>query len=439
MSPLGDRSVNSNEREEMPDESSKFACAGCGRKHVWKKELAGKRGKCKCGQVMIVPAEPEPEQIEDDLYALADDMESAGRKAAASAPPVIAPSISSAIAPQPALAGAAPPSSAGKVSRSGVPLAYQRAPTAREVERNSSKTLMDMKRDVYVPIALIFAGAALYVGYYAFRYHLGVPGMFAISLGLVIMTILETALLMGFALTVAGPLGVSFGGIGTAFLKLAALAVFCDGATTCVDGIVGRYSGGFGNSALGFGAIGFPVALGIYWFLLIYLFSMHPSDSWFVVGVLVAFYWIVRVVLVLLLLRLLFSIGGASTSSISLPSMGGAAPTSGNPIDQEVDDLNERHRLREGKKFAADTARTIEGQYVNDWYAAGSPNVWFGVELDINQKAEATEMIVELPTDATSRTKCFDIAKKYSAAYSVGYSPLSEKDPSSKYLIVHLP
>src|SRR3977135_2812400 len=38
-------------------ETSHFACPSCGGKKVWKPQLAGKRAKCSCGQVITVPAQ----------------------------------------------------------------------------------------------------------------------------------------------------------------------------------------------------------------------------------------------------------------------------------------------------------------------------------------------------------------------------------------------
>ena len=35
-----------------------FACPSCGKQYPWSAELAGKKGKCKCGNVWRVPAEP---------------------------------------------------------------------------------------------------------------------------------------------------------------------------------------------------------------------------------------------------------------------------------------------------------------------------------------------------------------------------------------------
>ncbi|HWB52618.1 MAG TPA: hypothetical protein VG722_00430, partial [Tepidisphaeraceae bacterium] len=52
-----------------------FACIGCGRSYRWKEELAGRRVKCKCGQLMECPSAPPevPTEEEDGLYAFADE------------------------------------------------------------------------------------------------------------------------------------------------------------------------------------------------------------------------------------------------------------------------------------------------------------------------------------------------------------------------------
>src|SRR5262249_42876298 len=156
-------------------------------------------------------------------------------------------------------------------------------------DRMSSDVLLDKPRDLYVPCALLAVGILLYVGYYAMRLHLTGSGVITMSLALGMVTLFKAALLLGFAIAVADKLGVSFGGVLTAALKLAAIAVFCDGVTTWVDAGVGKLAGRAFQTFVGYGAISFPVALGIYWVLLIYLFSMDAGDSWMVVMLLSVF------------------------------------------------------------------------------------------------------------------------------------------------------
>lgn len=73
---------------------AKFACPACGKRYGWKPEIAGKKAKCKCGEVMSVPASappaapasapasravpppppPPPADQQDDLYGFREDV-----------------------------------------------------------------------------------------------------------------------------------------------------------------------------------------------------------------------------------------------------------------------------------------------------------------------------------------------------------------------------
>jgi len=215
---------------------------------VWKPALAGKKVKCKCGASINVPAT------------------AAAAKPAApvSVPAAALPIEVMAFAPEPVVDAA----TTTATSHSSIPLAYQRGPTALEKEKAlaAAAALVDPVRDLYAPIGILAVGFAIHLGYYIFRYHLGAGAIIPVGIGVVILTAIKAALLVGFAFVMAGPLGVSFGGIWSAVLKLAAIAVFTDGATAWVDFGVAKMSGGFGSgSVFGPGMIGFPIALGLYW------------------------------------------------------------------------------------------------------------------------------------------------------------------------------
>ena len=354
----------------MSESSEKFFCGGCQHATTWKKEFAGRRIKCKrCGHAMTVPAkpgqpEPEPEPQDDDMYALSD-LASDARAAAADLPPTI-------VDPS-AVAAAAVPVAAAKAAKGGIPLVYRQAATPRDAARVAASSHIDPKRDLYVPVALLLIGTVLYIGYYAIHYNLGGLAIISTSIGLTIMTVLEMAVLFGFALVIAGPLGVSFGGIGTALLKLAAIAVFCDGTITWADGIFAKYAGAMaGGDIMSFGVIGFPIAIGVYWTLLTYLFSMDPGDSWMVVVILAVFYRILRMVLLLLLLKFILSFGGIAASAVGIPSMGGGAQVT-NPIIDEINEAKAQNVLHEARKFVSDNGRTAEKPSVEAWYAAARP------------------------------------------------------------------
>lgn len=75
-------------------EGPKFACDGCNRRYSWKPELAARKVRCKCGQVLTVPDDVSAEA--DPLY----EMEQLAAPAATPAGVIACPSCSAAIAPE---------------------------------------------------------------------------------------------------------------------------------------------------------------------------------------------------------------------------------------------------------------------------------------------------------------------------------------------------
>jgi hypothetical protein len=418
--PVQTRSV---EDRAMSEGAAKFSCTGCNRSYTWKTELAGRRVKCKCGQVMTVPhAPPSPQQQEDELYDMAptgDDAQSAFSR--------MRSSTSSAAAPvgQPA-------------APAGVPLAYQQGPTQRERERMSatSSTIMDIKRDVHVPVALLVAGFALCVGYYAVRSGSG-AAIAGAGIGIALMTLIKATLMIGFAFVIAGPLGVSFGGVWTAALKLAAIAVFADGVATWIDAGVAKVSGGAGGIFAG--AMSFPIVLGVYWVLLIYLFSMDSGDSWMVVMLLAVFDMIIRTALILLLLRFFLSFAGAPVAALPVPAFGGgggSAAASSDPMVQHVQDLKDSKSLQEAKEYIAGGRQMALSKPTEAWYGAGCKNVWFEVSRDINGLMTPESLIVELPKDKEKRKKCYEILREYYTDQHIDFDEDEVKDDGDTYLVV---
>jgi hypothetical protein len=419
--------------EAVGSSANKFKCDGCGRSYTWKPELAGRRVKCKCGQVMSVPKE-SPAAAQDDnddaLYALADIEE----KASKNQPVMVVEAPVTPAKPKAKSGGGGGRGGAGVgLKAAGVPLAYQSGPTRFERERGD--VTMDMTRDVYAPLVLLVFGLGIYVTYYAVHYHLTGTGIAFTTLGLGIMTAFKAALLIGFALVAAGPLGVSFGSPLTAVLKLAALAVFADGVTTWVDAGVASMAGGAGGMS---SLISFPIALAIYWTLLIYLFSMDPGDSWMVVVLLAVFDSIVRWVLLLVLLNTVLSWGGVASSA--MPSMGsGSSSKISSQTVGRVNDLKDAKALEEARAFINDGHQALFHEYVEDWYANGCPNVWFVVTRDFNGKRDPYQVCVELPKDKTKRAKCYEIYNRYLDKEKLHPDdPADLKDTGEPYLFVPL-
>ena len=422
--------------------AQKFSCGGCGNELTWKQEFVGRKIKCKsCGHAMAIPAypkgaepepEPEPQDSDDDLYALANDARNA---AANMEPTIVDPAELAQAVPAAAVAAASP-----AASKSGIPLAYRRGPTAADKKRAADASQIDKNRDIKVPIALIAAGIILYVSYYAIHYALGLGPLIAITIGLLIMTVFETILLFAFGLAIAGPLSVNFGGIWTALLKFAAIAVFCDGVTTWVDGMFSTWTGGIGGGGIfGFGVIGLPIAAGVYWVTMTYLFSMDPGDAWIVVIILAVFYRIMSVVLIILLLKLILSFGGVAAANIPLPTFGGGGGVSVNPLIDTVNQAKAQNLLHEARQYADQFGLAAYKSSIDGWYKAGAKNVWFETDRDINGKGNAFRIIVEMPSDATSRANCYAVLKQYFNDMGWGYMGQGLQDTGDPYLLVPLP
>jgi hypothetical protein len=402
----------------MSEVITKFSCGACGRKHNWKKELAGRQGKCKCGQVITVPTEPDNEDFGE--YDLADAVADAERAAARMPPTIID------VAPPPPR-----PASSSKPAKS------KPVPASPQINRRDDDVLVDRNRDLIVPSVLTVVGATLYVAYYINHYHLGFDAVGSLILGLGLIAVLETGLLIGFALAVAGPLNVGFGDVRFAVGKFAGLAIFCDGVTVWVDGFVSKYAGGFGSGIFGFGVLGLPVAFAIYWVGMGYLFGLDPGESSLVVTILTVFYRIVRTILVVLLLSVVLGHAGISRSDTGIPTFGPGAPP--NPMVDEMEQAKQSNHLVEARDFATKTFRSAAIPSIDAWYAAGAKNVYYEVDRDINGRATPFQVVVELPTDAAARAKCYQIAKNWCDNFRMSFASESLHDTGDPYLTVPVP
>lgn len=374
--------------------------------------MAGKRAKCGCGEILTIPEASDP-SIEEDLYALAPEKTehaparpansgaaSSGKRLPLAPKRPAAEPVSSPTAYRSPTATAAAPT-----------LGYQRGPTQKEKELNSRETFIDMKRDIYAPSFLLVLGFALAVGYHILgsgnSTQAAATGLAYVS----VLTAVKAFMLMVFAFFMAGPLGVSFGGVGTAALKLAALAVFCDGVTAWVDAGVGKMTGTHGGVFNGI--ISFPIAMFIYWQLLIHLFSMDAGDSWFVVFVLTGFSWVVQIALSMALVAILMSgTGGGASIASAAPSAAAASMT------QDVQELNDAGLLQEARAYIAAGRQNVVIGTVDSLYASGCKNVWIEVSKDINGRMTPVQVIAELPpvNEKEKRDKCYQAVKKWYAA-----------------------
>lgn len=139
-----------------------FACESCGKQYPLKPEYAGRKVKCKCGQVLTVPADAE---VDDGTYDIAEPA------APAPQPPKPKPAANPApgAAKAPSQGAAKPPLRAGKASTSSraaggqAPLAY--AGSRRSAEASSAHDEAEkakvVKIAIVVGIVMVVVGASV--------------------------------------------------------------------------------------------------------------------------------------------------------------------------------------------------------------------------------------------------------------------------------------
>ena len=274
----------------MPETTQKFACSACGREFNWKPELAGKRAKCKCGQMIDIPAElPHPEAEDDGLYDLAELAADAEKQVSKLPPTIVEP-------PPP------PPKVKSKAAaKTQKPKA---APAIARNDQDDSDVFIDKTRDLYVPSAMLAVGTILHAAYYLFHYNLKMSAVAPMTVGLTIMALIESVLMIGIALVIAGPLGIGFGDIRTACGKFAAIVVLCDGVTTWVNGLAQKLTGGVTPGLLGFASIGLAATIIVYLTGMCYLFSLDVSEAKLAMVILAFFKRVIMLILLILLLPL---------------------------------------------------------------------------------------------------------------------------------------
>ena len=243
----------------------KFNCSTCGKEYRWKPELAGKKAKCKCGNVIAVPAKapiaarPAPKPAEQDmdldgLYALAQDEKKATAHHATavdeSAGGYRCPSCSASMPPgalvcpnchmdmrtgmrQPVrvgggvLAAAGAYAAATPTARAGVlPYGGGGRGEAAAGGRNVDQDILyegGKFRSLYLPLGLIVLGILFYFGQVAFSNNRLSAG---VMVGLVAVRVVMDSVLIFIAMLVAvRAFDMGFGAFGPAVLKVLAIAL----------------------------------------------------------------------------------------------------------------------------------------------------------------------------------------------------------------------
>ena len=450
----------------------KFSCPACGKQYAWKAQLAGKKAKCSCGAAVAVPQappaaeaapsppQPPPPQSIDDLY---DFAEAPAAPLTRVATPVVETDRST----------AAPRSvGGGKVMVVPQPVAsgYPATGRAPDAPRGRSSQIHDVRRDVFLPLALIGAGFLGMIVWALTAAGGGAVGAVVMSIAVGASTLIKTFVIILLALVAAPMFGVSFGDFRTAIAKFAAVIIFTDMGLLWLDEIMDAVAG----EATGRGArklswlITLLFATAVVSFLVRFLFDMDSEEVGYVAVPLVIASLVIGFVLKLIAVGVLMGMMGAAnagsdaedepagpgppTTSPVAPAAAGAAdatpdaaapapPAESSPYQETALDRTIARRLREPGIIEGRT--WIERQVLSDeasatlirgLYAAGARRI----HVDLKSSPRATRAFVELPTDPSKRARCFSVYGAYPRTQGADDDSQATKDTGQRFLVVDL-
>ena len=279
----------------------RFLCPGCSASFGWKPQYAGRRIRCKCGQV-FVPPDPDAalaaSQGEPDPYDVSGDAPPprtfsppprtqapvAATRGAAGPAPVHATTVAPGGAPQPQANHAAPATTIPSVA------ALYPGRRARPVAEAAGDDVEGSPlKDLYIPLALLALGLGLQVAQLLVANEnrankwggdISTPNSptRAVLLAVFQMIIAGGVMIAGAVLS-ATLLNLNLGSVGRAGLKLASIAVFATGVASWVAVFdQDRHS-----------VTGLMVALHlqviIYWIGLAYLFALELQETLLAVAI----------------------------------------------------------------------------------------------------------------------------------------------------------
>ena len=257
-------------------ETFRFLCPGCRASFGWKPQYAGRKIRCKCGQVFVPPEPPTAADPEPDAYAVNDDAPPAPR-----AEPVrrVEPAVVQSAAP----AAPAPPQD----RLAGVAAIYGHR--SRQVQQETPDAEAGPLKDLYLPLALLLLGVGLRVAQLVFASgsrankwggDVGTAGNphKAVILAVLELIISGGAMLAGATLA-AVLLSINFGSIGKAALKLCALVAFATGVASWVV-LIDQDK--FSVQGL---AIALHLVVIIYWVGFAYLFALELQETLLAVAI----------------------------------------------------------------------------------------------------------------------------------------------------------
>jgi hypothetical protein len=457
----------------------KFSCPACGKQYAWKPQLAGKKAKCACGAMLVIPqaeAAPAGPPVSppvnplDDPYDFAPADESAAPPPKPAAAPRVAASPGAALAPA-ALGYVPTQSRADKYKRTGTP----------------EDALISKPRDVYLPLALTIAGGLAMVAWA--MHELGMSarvGIAGVSFYVGFITLIKTGVILGLALLLAPKLDISFGDFPTAVRMLLAVVIVSDACvlwTGTIMAATGAHRPGW-ISLLEI-VIYVVVAAAVISVLCHFLFNMGAEETGMFalpLALISLVLWLVLHVGAMVLIRAADdeSEAGPGTVAAAPATTKPAAPDSA-PADAPADatakaspaegaaepadaasdaapapapaeepfgetdadrailrNIRESRYVAEGRAWAKRPgAPSPEVRMVEALYAAGARKVF--VDFNQGRGGRPIKIFAELPpTDPQGRAPVFQAHLAVRRANRLEPAPKAEKDHGQRFLVVDL-
>lgn len=314
---------------------SEFACQGCGRTFKWKPSIAGRAAKCGCGAVLTVPTDdprlavhgettpidlgfgpvavkselqaavarhPAPVlPIESEDHSAGDFADPAGGvfdviEAQAEAPPPLPVRDDLDLAPAPVKKGkkgtsgqSAATTRSNRTGERTIGYAAKPALTERGSARDENVSLWGGREERRPALILAGVGSAIFIGAMVYWYGNN-PTMFGLGMGLALMQVVAMTLA---AFAVSAVAGISFGVLGLAVLRFAAVLMCCEAVHVAFNFADIPFSG----------MLRMSVVMATFWFLSMWMFSLEFDE----VRILGFVYFVIKAAFTFLIIGLVMS------------------------------------------------------------------------------------------------------------------------------------
>jgi len=393
--------------------------------------MAGKKAKCGCGAVILVP--PAPTLIPGQFTPKNERPPKLTPAALAAQPQFVKPSIA-----------------LGYVSdrRKGEPLAIDK--------------LIDPVRDIYLPTGLVAFGFIAILVWALLARGISAHMSMVVLIASSVSTTIKTTLLVLIAVAIAKKAGLGFGTFWTAVLKFGSIILLSDSMliwfeTWMIHAGAIRVSRGVMHISIGLLVLELFLVAFLIAGLLKYYFDMDHDEVLYI-GLGIAFVsmvtgFVLRFLLIAALEAIIVARRPAVAPAPSPPpapaAIAPAAPLNETPHDKEIrllieQQLSEYRMDNPGMSGSGPFGGRGRRRMFEALVGAGVKGMYTDVEGDksnflyLVQSQIGPTVYVELPQNSAGRAACFTAYSEYCNDNRVKEDPAEAKDTGQKYMVIQL-